>query len=107
MDLPDADVSTPNAFDNLPKTQFDRVYHLAGKTFIPDSWKDPDSFYRANLIGTLNVLEYCRKTGSPLTYVSAYLYGLPKSLPINETATPQPDNPYAHSKFLAEELCLY
>src|SRR5690242_7078816 len=59
------------------------VYHLAAKTFVPDSWIQPKQFYEVNVLGTVNVLEYCRKRGASLTLVSSYLYGRPDGLPIS------------------------
>lgn len=83
------------------------VVHLAGKTFIPDAWQNPAEFQRVNLGGTMNVLEFCRKHKIGLTYVSAYLYGIPQFLPIPETAELNPNNPYALSKCMAESACRF
>jgi GDP-4-dehydro-6-deoxy-D-mannose reductase len=33
------------------------------------------------------------------------LYGLPDCLPVNEICIPKPNNPYALSKYLAEQMC--
>lgn len=82
-----------------------QVFHLAGRTFVPESWEDPLEFHRTNVLGTGNVLEYCRRTGARLTFVSAYLYGLPDRLPVWEQCLPRPNNPYALSKYLGEQLC--
>ncbi|MFY4804662.1 NAD-dependent epimerase/dehydratase family protein, partial [Aliarcobacter butzleri] len=43
----------------------------------------------------------------PLTFVSTYLYGVPEKLPISENDEIKSNNPYAHSKYLAEELCRF
>ena len=83
------------------------VFHLAGKSFVPDSWKEPKAFYDINVTGTLNVLEFCRKTGASLTFMSSYIYGIPQRQPIDESHPAKPANPYGHSKLLAEELCLF
>ena len=85
----------------------EHVFHLAGKTYVPDAWLDPLEFQRVNVIGTLNVLEFCRRQGCSLTFISAYLYGVPDALPIKETAKVAPNNPYALSKYLAEEACRF
>lgn len=83
------------------------VYHLAAKTYVPDSWRDPQSFYAVNVMGTVNVLEYCRNTGASLTLVSSYVYGRPECLPISEDHPLRPFNPYGHSKQLAEEAARF
>jgi GDP-4-dehydro-6-deoxy-D-mannose reductase len=88
-----------------PVEPVDHVFHLAARTFVPDSWKDTVGFMRTNVIGTANVLAYCRRVSAPLTFVSAYMYGKPERLPVAEDATPKPNNPYALSKYLAEQLC--
>lgn len=81
------------------------VVHLAGKTFVPDSWKDPEDFFKVNVMGTLNAIRFCREQNAGMTYISAYIYGQPESNPIAETAKAVPNNPYAKSKYAAEELC--
>lgn len=83
----------------------DYVVHLAGKTFVPDSWDNPVSFLEVNTLGTANVLEFCRNKKIGMTYISAYIYGVPKNNPISENAEIHPNNPYAQSKRMAEELC--
>jgi nucleoside-diphosphate-sugar epimerase len=83
------------------------VFHLAGKTFVPDSWNLTHRFYEVNLLGTVNVLEFCRRSHASLTFVSSYVYGKPDSLPISEDHPLRPLNPYSHSKILAEEVVGY
>ena len=85
----------------------DFVFHLAGKSFVPDSWKNPKGFYEINMGGTLNVLEFCRKNKIGVLLMSSYVYGIPEVLPINENHPINPNNPYAHSKVLAENLCVF
>jgi nucleoside-diphosphate-sugar epimerase len=81
------------------------VIHLAARTFIPDSWIDPSSFYRTNVQGTANILDFCHRQKASLTYISAYVYGKPEFLPISEEHPLVPNNPYMHSKVIAESLC--
>jgi nucleoside-diphosphate-sugar epimerase len=59
------------------------VYHLAARTYVPDSWQDPRSFYEVNVLGALSVLEFCRKHGCSLTLMSSYVYGRPERLPVS------------------------
>jgi nucleoside-diphosphate-sugar epimerase len=99
-------IEDPNNLDNAIKG-VDHVFHLAARSFVPDSWKFPFDFYRTNIMGTANVLEACRKNNCSITYISSYVYGTPKYLPIDELHPVQSYNPYCHSKVLAEEVCNY
>src|SRR5580692_7564682 len=60
------------------------VFHLAALTFVPDSWREPFAFYDVNVLGTANVLEYCRRNRCSMTFMSSFVYGQPKTLPIGE-----------------------
>ncbi len=83
------------------------IFHLAAQTFVPKSWDEPYSFYKSNTLGTINVLEYCKTKEISLTFISAYVYGAPNTLPINESHELKPANPYMHSKILAESACKF
>jgi GDP-4-dehydro-6-deoxy-D-mannose reductase len=101
----DGDIKDPETLKPFHEVPVDFLFHLAGRTFVPDSWREPVSFQHVNVIGAANVLELCRKKKIPLTCVSAYLYGIPASLPIKETDRVEPNNPYALSKSIAESIC--
>lgn len=101
----DGDIANRETLANFAQQDIAHVFHLAGKTFVPDSWDDPQAFCQTNVLGTINVLEFCRKKHIPMTYVSAYVYGHPDSLPIGESSAIRPSNPYALTKRLAEEAC--
>ena len=79
------------------------VIHLAGRSFVPESWEQPAEFLATNFGGTARALDYCRRHGSALVLVSSYLYGQPRSLPIMETDPIEAVNPYAYSKKAAED----
>jgi len=83
------------------------VFHLAGLTFVPNSWSNPAEFYAVNSLGTQHALEFCRATRAHMIYISAYVYGVPQYLPIDEGHPVAPNNPYAHSKWLGEEMCRF
>jgi len=80
------------------------VILLAARTFVPESWQSPAGFYEVNVMGTVNVLEYCRREGAALTLVSSYVYGTPERLPINEDHPVKAFTPYGHTKLMAEEV---
>ena len=91
----------------LPIEGANHVFHLAAKSFVPESWTNPQVFYDVNVMGTVNVLEHCRRQRTPLTLISSYVYGQPQQLPIPETHPLAALNPYAHTKIMAEEIARF
>jgi nucleoside-diphosphate-sugar epimerase len=91
--------------DDFPPGGIDYVFHLAAETGVPDAWDDPVRFHLVNSHGTVRVLDQCRKRGAGLTYVGAYIYGVPQVLPISERHPVDPNNPYAFSNWMGEQAC--
>ena len=91
----------------LPIEGAHHVFHLAAKSFVPESWANPQGFYDVNVMGTVNVLEHCRRHRTPLTLISSYVYGHPRCLPVSEDHPLAAINPYAHTKILAEDLARF
>ena len=60
----------------------------------------PSLYWEHNLGGTLALLEAMRVTGTPRIVFSstAAVYGEPERIPIDETASTRPTNPYGASK---------
>ena len=82
----------------------DVVIHLASK--IPSNHKKTVKFFENNVLGTLNILEYCvKKEVKKLIFISCYVYGNPIHTSINEKHPVMHHNQYTKSKILAEELC--
>jgi len=105
------DLRDPASLDALlAATRPDGVIHLAGISFVPDSYKDPEGTFQINFIGTLHLLQALKKNGfaGNFLYVSSGdVYGRlrPEELPVDEKHLPYPVNPYAVSKLAAEALC--
>ncbi|HLI94964.1 MAG TPA: GDP-mannose 4,6-dehydratase [Candidatus Baltobacteraceae bacterium] len=111
IDLADLE-SLDAAFDIA---QPDVVFHLAAQAFVPRAIEAPQETYQTNVIGTANVLAALRawrersKQNVRLLFVSsAEVYGVQpqEAMPLDETSTPNPANPYAASKAAAEALVL-
>ncbi|KAI8812091.1 UDP-glucose 4-epimerase [Cladochytrium replicatum] len=82
------------------------VIHFAGLKSVSDSMSDPVSYYTTNVTGTiilLNVMEK-HKVSYLVFSSSATVYGQPNVIPIPETHTFGPTNPYGRSKLVAEEI---
>lgn len=105
FDINIGDISEKDSLKIVEKKNIDHVFHLAARSFVPDSWKNPVEFYKTNVIGTANVLDFCRSHFCSVTYVSSYAYGTPDYFPIDENHPVKSYNPYSHSKNMAEEIC--
>ena len=82
----------------------DYVLHLAARTSVPRSVKDPLETNRINVEGTLNVLVAARdaKVKRVVFAASSSAYGETPTLPKAETMQPAPISPYGVSKFTGE-----
>ena len=87
--------------------KFDAVIHFAALKAVGESVSKPLLYYRNNITGTTNLLEVLEEAGVKnfVFSSSATVYGIPKSLPLTETAdTPiqEVTNPYGRSKLMME-----
>lgn len=77
------------------------LMHVAAQASVPSSMQDPVRDAAINIIGLLNLMECCVKTGVRKVVYAASggtLYGEPRKLPVKETATGKPVSPYGISK---------
>jgi nucleoside-diphosphate-sugar epimerase len=84
--------------------QADYVIHLAARTSVPRSVKDPIDTNRINVDGTLNVLVAARdnKVKRVVFAASSSAYGDTPTLPKSESMQPTPISPYGVSKYVGE-----
>ena len=82
----------------------DYVIHLAARTSVPRSVKDPIESNRVNIDGTLNVLVAARdaKVKRYVFAASSSAYGETPVLPKIETMRPAPISPYGVTKYVGE-----
>ena len=80
------------------------VLHLAARTSVPRSVKDPIETNKINIDGTLNVLVAAKelKVKRVVFAASSSAYGETPTLPKVETMPPQPISPYGVTKFVGE-----
>lgn len=85
---------------------FDGVLHFAAYSLVGESVEEPERYYRNNVGGTLNLLEAMAANGvRRLVFSStAATYGEPDTVPIRETDTTLPTNPYGASKLAADRM---
>lgn len=85
----------------------DSVVHQAAIPSVQRSLSDPIATNRANVVGTLNLLESCRRAGvRRFVYAaSSSAYGNTEVLPKREDMAPNPMSPYALQKYVGERYC--
>lgn len=83
----------------------DYVFHLAALADIVPSIKNPLSYHRSNVDGTLAVLEASRKHNiKKIVYTaSSSCYGIADILPTPEDAPIKTEYPYAFTKYVGEQ----
>lgn len=87
------------------KEKPDAVVHIAGVTGMKNSFDNPSYFFLNNTSGTESILEACRKNNCRqfILISTSTLYGN-ATIPVDEDSSlPFPSNPYALTKYLAEE----
>lgn len=90
----------------LTTRRIDAVVHFAAISLVSESVRDPASYYRNNLGGSLSLLEAMRRAGVKRIAFSstAATYGLPSQLPVTEDAPQLPINPYGNTKLAIERV---
>ncbi len=80
------------------------VLHLAARTSVPRSVKDPIETNKINIDGTLNVLVAAKelKIKRVVFAASSSAYGETPTLPKVETMQPRPISPYGVTKYVGE-----
>ena len=82
------------------------VYHLAWNSIHETSLENTAADLEANLLGTVNLFEACRKNGvRRVIFMSSggTVYGLPDTLPISESQATHPICAYGVTKLAAEK----
>ncbi|MBF8290059.1 MAG: galE [Chloroflexi bacterium] len=114
------DLSTGHAASAAPSAQFvrgsfgdreavaallrdggiDAVLHCAAKSLVGESMREPATYYRANVVGGVALLDALRDAGVGRIVFSstAAVYGAPEATPIPEDAPLRPINSYGETK---------
>ncbi len=82
------------------------VLHFAAYAYVGESVSDPGKYYRNNVGGTLNLLDAMVAANvKKLVFSSTCAtYGVPQRVPIDESHTQSPINPYGETKRVVEQM---
>lgn len=106
-DLLEGDLLDPASLQHaFSGTRIDAVMHFAALSLVGESVRDPYAYYCNNVVGTLNLLQAMRANAVERIVFSstAAVYGMPRNLPIEESQTLTPINPYGASKAMVERM---
>ena len=90
----------------LSKQQPDAVMHFAANALVGESMQNPSKYFRNNIANGLNLLDAVISAGVEKIIFSSTcaIFGPPERVPIDETMTPRPINPYGESKLAFEKI---
>lgn len=102
-------INKPGIFENtLKKFHPDVIFHLAAIPRVSYSVSNPMETFKANTLGTMEILESIRKTGKKCRLInssSSSIYGDTAPRPTHPSTFGNPKSPYALEKWQAEEWC--
>jgi UDP-glucose 4-epimerase len=84
-----------------------RVFHLAARISVPESFQEPLAYLETNTADTLKLLNICHALGVKhfVFASSAAIYGDNATNPKHENIPPEPQSPYAITKLDGELYC--
>lgn len=84
----------------------DAVIHFAALAYVGESVIDPAGYYDINVCGTRVLLDAMHRHDVDVIVFSSSCatYGVPQTLPIEESAPQVPVNPYGFSKLVVERM---
>lgn len=86
--------------------EIDGVVHFAGFKAVGESVKNPLLYYENNVQGSIELLNAMQRHNvkKMVFSSSATVYGIPKTVPIDETFPLSAINPYGQTKLMIEEI---
>jgi UDP-glucose 4-epimerase len=101
------DIRDSNKLDEvLRKYKPLAIIHFAAAIEVGESVRDPSGYYDNNVSGTITLLRAAQAVGIDKIVFSSTCatYGIPSSIPMNESHAQLPINPYGRSKLIVEQI---
>jgi len=82
------------------------IIHFAGAIEVGESVRDPGGYFDNNVGGTITLLRAAQAAGIDKMVFSSTCatYGIPSTIPIDESHAQSPINPYGRSKLIVEQI---
>jgi len=100
------DICDPKISEIFRKEKPEFVFHFAAHIEARESVKDPIFDAQVNILGSINILENCRKFNIKKIIFSSSggeIYGAAKKIPTSENYSPCPLSPYGAGKLAVEK----
>ena len=90
----------------LRESKAEAVMHFAANALVGESMTNPGKYFRNNVANGVNLLEAMVTEGVKRFVFSSTCatFGIPESMPIDETLPQKPINPYGESKLMFEKV---
>ena len=90
----------------LHESKAEAVMHFAANALVGESMTNPGKYFRNNVANGVNLLEAMVAEGVKRFVFSSTCatFGIPESMPIDETLPQKPINPYGESKLMFEKV---
>jgi UDP-glucose-4-epimerase GalE len=90
--------------ETLRRFDIAAVMHFAAYAYVGESMTKPELYFRNNVVNSLGLLESMNDAGIRRIVFSSTCatYGVPEAVPIRETMSQHPVNPYGESKLMIE-----
>lgn len=101
----EVDIQSSEISEIFEKEKPEKVFHFAAQIDIRKSVEEPMFSAKTNILGTLNILENCKKSGVKKVIFSSTggaIYGEAKTIPTPENYTCMPLSPYGIEKLMVE-----
>jgi UDP-glucose 4-epimerase len=107
IEFEEVDILDYPSLANVFQTKMpDAVVHFAAFAYVGESVEKPDIYYKNNVVGSLKLISACIEFGVKNFVFSSTcsVYGNPFQVPIPETESVKPINPYANTKYMIETI---
>ncbi len=105
-----SDISSPSILEIFSKEKFDVVNHHAAQIDVRKSVNDPIFDANTNILGTINLLQACIKTGVKkfmFASTGGAVYGEQEYFPADENHPTNPVSPYGITKLTIEKYLFF
>jgi len=106
----ESDISSPSILEIFSKEKFDVVNHHAAQIDVRKSVNDPIFDANTNILGTINLLQACIKTGVKkfmFASTGGAVYGEQEYFPADEKHPTNPVSPYGITKLTIEKYLFF